>query len=160
MTYENRLVPSMRDGVEVVKMIFFKRLKAHLAQKYPGRGGRFAGMLAGAIINELFGTPNSEEEFARFAGENRRRIEEELKGLAENFQEMRIPLTDALRVQFVCDDMEGMDSKEVLLRARDLGVLIVEREVPLPRNFLGLVRRLGRAFDILASDRAPGERPG
>ncbi len=155
MAYENRLVPSMRDGVEVVKMIFFKKLRDHLAEKYPGRGGRFASRLAAAVINELFGTPNTEKEFAKFARKHRRHIEEELKGIAENFEEMRIPLTDALRVQFVCDDMEGINSEKVLVQARDLGILIVEREIPLPKNFLNLVRRLGYAFNLLASDKAP-----
>jgi hypothetical protein len=63
---------------------------------------------------------------------------------------MRIPLTDALRVQFLCDYQEGIDSSEILQRAKQFNLLILDREVPLPASFLNLARRLGGAFDLLA----------
>ena len=148
MELEGQLIPILRDGVEVVKMIFFKKLKAHLARKYPDPA--YSRRLAGAIVNDLFGTPNPEEPFASFVVENRPRIDEEMAGIASNFAEMRIPLTDALRIQFLCDHQEGIDSTSALVRARELHILLVDREVPLPAQFMNLVRRLGEAFGFLA----------
>lgn len=66
-------------------------------------------------------------------------------------------MTDALRVQFLCDTLEGIDSDPVLKRARDLGILIVNREVPLPRTFMDLVRRLGVAHNLLQPSVLPDE---
>ena len=151
MQFESKLIPVMREGVTVIKMIFFKRLTAYLSQKYPDRAVSDINKLSGAVLNELFGTPNPEEPFATFAEENKSCIEEEMKPIATEFKEMRIPLTDALRVQFLCDHGEGRDSASILSRAQELGVLLVDREVPLPTHFMSLARKLGCAFDILAN---------
>ncbi len=145
----NRLVPILREGVEIIKMVFFKELRDHFRKKYPARGASYPNKLAGAVINELFGTPNPQRQFMAFAKENRSIIQQELRAIPTNFGNMRIPLTDALRVQFLCDDIEGVERVEVLQQARDLGILIVERDVPLPKNFLNLVRRLGSAFNLI-----------
>ena len=48
-------------------------------------------------------------------------------------------------------------SQAVLSRARDLGVLIVDREVPLPKTFMNQVRRLGVAFNLLSPMDIPEE---
>ncbi|MFZ5994049.1 MAG: hypothetical protein ACOYU4_03540 [Thermodesulfobacteriota bacterium] len=149
MQFESKLIPIMREGVEVIKMIFFKKLKAHLSQKYPERETSFINKLSGAIINDLFGTPNPGEPFATFVKENRACIAEEMDHIAVEFEGMRIPLTDALRVQFLCDSQEGIDSSRILTHAKELHVLLVDREVPLPRHFLDLVRKLGSAFGFL-----------
>lgn len=150
MQLESKLVPIMREGIDIIKMIFFKKLKVYIALKHPDRDPSYIGKLAGAVINDLFGTPNSEFTVARFAKENRSYIDEMLGKIPVEFQEMRIPLTDALRVQFLCDHQDGIDSSSILSRARDLGILILDREVPLPAQFMNLVRKLGVAFDILA----------
>ncbi len=149
MEAENKLVPVLRGGVEVIKMIFFKKLKDTLSKDYPDKDNKYISRLSAAILNELFGTPNPNEPFVSFARENRRRIDAELRAVPIKFKEMRIPLTDALRIQFLCDSMEGIDSKDVLENAKDLGILMVEREVPLPKNFMNLVRRLGSAFQVI-----------
>ena len=100
------------------------------------------------IINGLFGTPNREEPFLSFAKAHAALIDEEIGRLAAEYPEMRIPITDALRVQFLCDSREGCDSEAVLARARDLGILILDREVPLPDHFMTLARRLGEAHHV------------
>ncbi|MDA8165835.1 MAG: hypothetical protein M0017_12480 [Desulfobacteraceae bacterium] len=147
--FESKLIPIMREGVEIVKLIVFKELRDSLVSREAGLPPAEAAKLAGAIINELFGTPNPQPELAAFVEENRGRIEEELRGLAGRLAKLRIPLTDGLRVQFLCDSLEGQPSEATLARARELGVLMVDREVPLPRNFLDLVRRLGAAYGLL-----------
>ena len=154
---EAKLVPVLREGVNVVKMIFFKSLKPHLEERHPDRPPEYIGRLSGAVLNELFGATNTAEPFKSFAERNREIIDGELQQVAENFESLRIPLTDALRVQFLCDSRQGIDSQAVLSRARDLGVLIVDREVPLPKTFMNQVRRLGVAFNLLTPMDIPEE---
>ncbi len=150
MEVENKLIPTLREGVDIIKMIFFKKLKERLVARHPGSEVSYPGKLAGAIVNDLFGTPNMEVPFALFVEENRSIIEEEMQNIAVRFPDMRIPLTDALRIQFLCDHQEGVDSTAVLTRAKDLGILMVEREIPMPASFMNMVRRLGSALKILS----------
>lgn len=151
MELESKLVPILREGVDVVKMILFKKLKSAMAEKHPELDPTSINRLSGAIINDLFGNPSQEEPFKSFAEQNEALIDKELNNIAAEFSEMRIPLTDALRVSFLCDHQDGIDSSAILNRANDLGILVVDREVPLPAKFLTLVRRLGDAFDLITS---------
>jgi hypothetical protein len=145
--FESKLIPIMREGVGIIKMILFKEMRDSLVVKY-GKEQGYAARLAGAVINELFGTPNLQAEFVAFTEANRKIIEIELSRLPFAFEKLRIPLTDALRVQFLCDSLEGIDSQQVLLRAKELQILVIDRELPLPKNFLDLVRRLGGAHGL------------
>jgi hypothetical protein len=151
MEFESKLIPVMREGVAIIKVIFYKKLKDYLVQEYPDRDKIYINKLSGAIINELFGTPNTEEQFALFAEENKRNIDHELMNIYNEFNDMLIPLTDALRVQFLCDHQEGVGNTSILTRAQELNILLVDREVPLPANFMKLARELGYAFNILVS---------
>jgi hypothetical protein len=159
MQVESKLIPIMREGIDVVKMILFKKLKDRLFIKHSDRDSAFVSKLAGAMVNDLFGTPNPEASFALFVVENEDVIATEMKTIATDLQEMRIPLTDALRMQFLCDHQEGIDSTNVLTHAKELDILIVDREVPLPAGFLSLVRKLGSALHIL-NPMAPQHEPG
>lgn len=149
MEFESRLVPIMREGVDVIKMIFFGRLQAYLNSKYADRNRQSINQLAGAIINDLFATPNLQEPFAGFVEQNRACIVEETRLLATVFPELCGPLTDALRVQFLCDSREGIDRTAMLNHARDLNVLVLDRDLPLPKPFLEMVRTLGSGLRIL-----------
>lgn len=150
-TINRGFIPSLREGVDVVRMIFFKKLREHFSESSQGQEPRFNGMLAGAVMNEFFGTPNPEEKFAVFVADNRERIDKELAELATNFKDLRIPLTDALRIHYLCNYQEGIDGDEatVLAQARDLGVLMEERDVPLPKGFMELVYRVGKAHGLI-----------
>ena len=152
---ESKLIPIMREGVEVIKMIFFKQLKEYLLANSPDGEGAYCGRLTGSVINTLFGTENPAEPFASFVEANRDRIAIELKNIPVVFEEMRIPLSDSLRVQFLCDSMEGIDSSAILVRADELGILFHDRPVPLPKNFLELVRRLGKSHNLLIGNLMP-----
>ncbi len=147
--FESRLAPVLREGVTVVKMIFYKELKNRIARKFPKKDEAFVRKLSGAIVNETFGTVNVAEPFASFIRENQDRIADEINAVSVNFTELKIPLTDALRVQFLCDSQEGVDSEHVLRKAREAGILLEDREVPLPKTFMNLVRRLGAAHGVL-----------
>ena len=149
MEFESKLLPIMREGIDIIKMIFFKKLKDHLSQKYAGNPAIETGKLTGTIVNELFGTPNTEEPFASFAEQNRDIVTLELDAIACDLEEMRIPLTDALRMQALCDHQEGGDSTPTLTRATELGILLDERDLPLPHHFMHLVRKLGSAHGLI-----------
>ncbi|MCK8601751.1 hypothetical protein [Desulfoferrobacter suflitae] len=149
MEYESKLIPVLREGIDVIRMVFFKKLKLHLPRKYPHKDSSYINYLAGAVINEVFGSQNPAEPFAGFARENKFFIKLELKNIATDLPEMRIPLTDALRVQFLCDYQEGIDSSHILTQAREQGILMLDRDAPLPAKFMALVRRLGASFDLI-----------
>jgi hypothetical protein len=53
-------------------------------------------------------------------------------------------------MQFLCDRQAGIDSAIVLSRADQLGLLVTEREIPLPATFMNLVRTLGSRLNLLA----------
>lgn len=101
------------------------------------------------MINKIFGTLNDQEPFASFSADNRDMIETEIKGLAVNLEEMRIPLTDALRMQVLCDKMDNIEEDQTLKFAKDVGILIEERDLPLPHNFMEMVRRIGKSFGLI-----------
>ncbi len=149
MAEDSRLVPILREGIEVIKMVFFKKMQAHLAEKYPERDTRFINRLTGAVTNSLFGACNREEPFFSFARDHAGLIDEEMRNIAAGLGEMKIPLTDALRIQFLCDSLDGIDSSQALAQAKDIGVLIEERTTPMPDQFMNLARRLGEALNMI-----------
>lgn len=151
MKIEHRLLPVLLDGIEVIKMILYMKLRAFFAQRQPGEDQKnFQAKLCGCIVNELFGTSNGEEPFASFATENHAIIEIELHSLAGSIPEMLVPLTDALRIQTICDFQEGIDSRHILQKAQNLGILLSDREMPMPHTFIALVRKMGNAFGLVS----------
>ena len=153
--FESKLIPILREGIDMVKLIIYLKLKEHIAQKDPVKSGDYVNKLTGAIVNRLFGIVNEQEEFVNFSEKNQDAINRELTAFSSNLSELCIPLTDALRVQFLCDSREGNDNPEILKHAREIGVLVEERDVPMPARFIHLVRSLGTAFGILAPEPAP-----
>ena len=139
----------MREGVEVIKMTCFRKLSSSLTERYPQQDKKTCSMLTGAVINQIFGTTNDQEPFASFSADNHDIIETEIKTLAVNLEEMRIPLTDALRMQTLCDKMDNIEDDQTIKFAKDVGILIEERDVPLPHNFMEMVRRIGKAFGLI-----------
>jgi len=132
----------------VVQMVLFKELRSLLAQKYPERDTLSVAMLTGAVTNELFGSLNMEEKFQDFRRRNRAAIEQELLGLALELPGLAAPLTDALRMQALCDQALEDENKEksnekLLTQAAEIGLLIQERELPLPSTFMTMARTLG-----------------
>ncbi len=152
-TFDREFLPSLREGIDLVRMIFFKELKVYLGKTYADAEESYAGMLAGAIMNELFGTPNPQEKFADFAEENKQTIANELSKVNSNFPDLCIVITDALRIHFLCNHQEeiGDDSEneKILARAKEYGILLSERDVPLPKGFMELVYRVGKAHGLI-----------
>ncbi len=146
---QSQLITALREGVSVVQMILFKEIRHELGQRYSDRGTAFCSMLSGAIVNEVFGTLNPEKRFVAFRSDNNALIEQELLGLKNAFNQLLPALTDALRIQSLCDSQEGINGTQVLSRAHEIGLLVVEREVPMPSSFMTLVRELGEQHNLI-----------
>lgn len=151
---DSRVIPVMREAVGTVQLLLFGRLKEKLATKYqdwePGEFRR----LVGCIANDLFGTPGQAQDILDFSRKHFDVIEAELWLIAENVPDLLPILTDALRMQTLCDHEEGMNSLPTLLRARALGVLQEERTIPLPSTFMLAVRQLGASSGLIQPKRA------
>ena len=136
----------------MVQMVLFKELRSLLTRKYPDRDSLSIAMLTGAITNELFGTLNLEEKFQDFRRQNRANIEQELLGLAQELPSLTAPLTDALRMLALCDlqeEKDGGNNTRLLTQAADIGLLIPERELPLPSTFMAMARNLGNTHHLI-----------
>lgn len=148
-TKKPQLLTVLQEGVSLVQMILFKEVRALLGQKHPDRDTSYLSMLAGAITSEIFGSRNPEEKFRIFRDENRGVIEQELIGLARDLPALRPDITDALRIQTLCDSQLAIDSTTTLTRADELGVLIRDRDIPLPSTFMTMIRKLGEQHGLI-----------
>jgi hypothetical protein len=146
---DGQLVPTLRQGIDIIKMVLFKEIRPYLEKRYRQMAPADNARLTGVLINGLFGVVNMEKTVADFAANHNHIVEQEMKAFASNFDHLKIPLTDALRIQYLCDTQEGIDSETVLEKARKLDILIEDRDVPLPGAFMSLVRSFGVAYKIL-----------
>lgn len=146
---QSKLIASLREGVAVVQMIIFKELRQHISEQHSQKDAKQQSMLAGAITNEIFGTPNQEPQFVEFRKANKGDIEQVLLSLKELFPGLLRNLTDALRIQTLCDSQEGSDSSSVLLHAKEFGYLVEDRDIPLPSTFMTLIRVLGEQHQLI-----------
>ncbi len=146
---QSRLIGVLREGVTVIQMILFKKVRENLSKKYPEKQDSHVSMLAGSITNELFGTVNPDEKFKNFRRENRGTIEQELLGLAEELAELRPILSDSLRVLTLCESQLGNKNPGLLKKANELGILVEERDIPLPSIFMTRVRELGAQYNLI-----------
>lgn len=149
MEVEGKLIPILREGIEVVKMIFFKQLQDHLLGKFPDWERSVVNKLAGAVINQYFGIVHDDPQFVQFAADHKKIVDEVLNEVPAKIAIMRIPLTDALRIMVLCDFQEGVDSSHLLECAKVYGILLVDREMAMPNKFIELIRKLGESFGLL-----------
>jgi len=159
--FDSKLIPIMREAVLTVQMVLYRVLKENMASRYADWTPEEQGRLAGAVVNNLFGTEALDPAVTDFAREHRELVEEELRGLNEHCGDLVPFLTDALRMQTICDNQEGIHSIGSLLMAKELGILREERELPLPSTFMLSVRNLATAHGIIEKMEAasPPEEP-
>ncbi len=146
---DNRVIPVMREAVALVQLVFFGTLKDRLAGEYEEWDQGEYRRLVGCIVNDVFGTPATDEESRRFARLHLETVETELHRMVEVVPDLLPLLTDALRMQTLCDHEEGVNSLPTLLRARALGILQEERPLPMPSTFMLAVRKLGAEQGLL-----------
>lgn len=145
---KSALIQVLREGIGVVQMVIFKELRTSFVKKYPERDITSRSMLVGAIINKIYGMENPEAKFQQFNQQNRAAIEQELIDLPHNHPELLNSITDALRIQVLCDNQEGEDSTAILQQAEEFGFLVKDREIPLPSTFMTLIRKLGEEHGL------------
>lgn len=155
--FDSKLIPVMREAVAMVQMILFRRLQDDLQQrqglsKKEQDCTRYT-RLAGAVVNNLYGTEPADPAISRFARRHRAVIETELRQLHTCVTDLIPFLTDSLRMQTICDNQEGIHSIPCLLLARELGLLDEDRVLPLPSAFMQSVRRLGADCGLLVQSK-------
>nr|WP_320012945.1 hypothetical protein [uncultured Desulfobulbus sp.] len=148
---DNKVIPVMREAVTTVQMILFKVLREKVHDRYVDQNEAYHTQLAGAVINNLFGTQAMDEGIREFATANRELVERELHELKETVQHLVPIITDALRMKTICDNQEGIHSIGSLLIAKALGILQEERELPLPSTFMLQVRTLATSHGLVES---------
>ena len=153
---DNRVLPAMREAVATVQLVLFAALKNKFAGRYSERETTDFRLLAGCVVSDLFAQPPDDPAATRFASAHRDLIETELRGLAAEISDLLPLLTDALRMQVLCDQQQGLNSLPTLLRAKALGILLEDRDLPLPSTFMLAVRRLGVDHGLLAPLAATG----
>ena len=148
--FDSKLLPILREALDVVRMILFKELKDYFLAAHPDRAAE-AGRLAAGVLNELFGVENPDPAYTAFVVDNRAMLDAAIADFPSRFERLLIPLTDALRMQFLCDSREGIDENSAFLaRAKERGLLLAGRDLPLPHRFLDLVRRMGAAHGLVS----------
>lgn len=146
---DNRVLPVMREAVAAVQLVLFTQLKKEYSARYGEWPQEAVRRLAGCVVSDLFASPVVDPQAARFAVEHRDQVEEELRSLPSRVPDMLPLLTDALRMQVMCDHEQGLNSLSTLLRARALGILQEDLPLPLPSTFMLAVRRLGEEHGLL-----------
>ncbi len=144
----SRLILSLREGIDLVQMILFKEIKQTI-EKESFIAADEISMLTGAVINEIFGNYNREEKFLTFRERHIGEIEQILLDLKKKHSFLCRHLTDALRIQTLCDNQEGKDSSRILVRAKNFGYLLEHRDVPLPSTFMTTIRELGKQYKLI-----------
>lgn len=139
----NQLVTALREGVGLVQMLLYKELRERLRAEQPARDQMEVALLAGAITGEVFAARNPDEKFVEFRKMHWAEIEQELLFLQQNHTELCLFLTDALRIQVLCDYHENINSAALLHTAQRYGYLDTDRETPLPSSFMTNIRKLG-----------------
>ncbi len=146
---DSKIMPVMREAIAIVQMVLYKQLQNSISTRYEESSTEEQQRLAGAVVNNLFGTEPLDKEVVEFAKENRELVEKELHTIAELLQPLCPYLTDALRMKAICDNQEGTHSIPSLLMAKALGILQEERALPMPSTFMLSVRTLAQVNGLV-----------
>jgi len=153
---DSRLLPILQEGVEIVKMVLYRQLQGFITERMMELEAAGQRQLAGAIINDLFAAPDELPEVtAAVIQAHREAIDRERTAFFTAHPEQKMVLTDGLRVQTLCDLSAGRPEPGLLQRAEAAGLLLTDRELPLPHTFIDLVRRLGKAHGLIVPPAAP-----
>ncbi len=147
--FDAKIIPVMREAIVMVQMILYQRLKDDVQKRYQDWSDQEKIWLTGAVVNNLFGTEAADPEVNDFARKHRELIEQELRELKDRVKDLVSHLTDAMRMQTICDNHEGIHSLPCLLMAKELGLLDAERVLPMPSTFMIAVRKLGAEYGMV-----------
>ena len=150
MSTDNQLVPVLREGIDIVKIVTYKTIKDHFSNQYKNIALADRNKLSGIILNIIFGTPNTNDEIKEKQSQYQAEIQEVIDCLPKIIGDFCDTITDALRIQILCDGHNNIDSTPILKQAEQLKILRKDREMPLPNHFIALIRELGEKYSLLA----------
>lgn len=133
---KRQLFKKMIAGVDMVKMGLYNRLSIRYIKKY---GKTKGGLLAAAVINELFSELPSNTEAEQFLQLNSDLIQQELPRLRDD-KEICDAVTQAVRVKIIVfldqKKLSPEDSIECIEKLRRFGILVPGGNTPGPDTFL------------------------
>ncbi len=142
------LAKKMISGVDIVRLVLYKVLTDDFSEKYKEKGEEFYKTLAGATVNEIFGS-HSEASQITF-DENRKIIIDEIKNLCTKYTELKRPITDAIRVliqaSFMMSGKLPENQEAIFKNAMERGVFTKGGENPEPNTFLEMTKELGKKY--------------
>ncbi len=156
---DSKLVPVLREAIFTVQMVLYRELKKSMAARFPDWSEEKQGWLAGAVTNNLFAAEAVDKKVNEFARNNRDLVTDELKNISISCPDLLPFLTDALRMQVICDNQEGIHSIGSLLIAKSLGILQEERSLPMPTTFMLSVRNLAQKNNLVSPINPEAEDP-
>jgi len=150
---KKRLAQKMIQGVDVIKLVLYKVLTEEFSKKYKEKGGEFYKTFAASIINEIFGchSPETQELFTK----NEKIAIEEIQNLGIKHPELKRPITEALRVFIVSNQMLGsntMNDTDYIMglynKAIERGIFIKGGEAPSPESFFKMTNELSKNHNL------------
>jgi hypothetical protein len=150
MSTQSQLVPVLREGIDIVKIFTYKTIKEYFNNHFENIAQGDCNKLSGIILNIIFGTPNTNEEIKKTQGQYNDEIQQVINELPGILGDFCNTITDALRIQILCDGYNNIDSTPILEQAEQLKILQKDRELPLPNTFIVSVRELGAENQLLA----------
>ena len=138
----------MIGGVDTVRLILYNVLTGEFSKKYQEKGEGFYKTLAGATVNEIFGSHTEASQIA--FDENRKIIVDEIKNLGTKYTELKRPITDAIRVliqaSFMLSGKLPENQESIFKNAMERKIFIKGGENPEPNAFLEMTKELGRKY--------------
>lgn len=145
---KKRLARKMISGVDNVRLVLYKVLTDNFLKKYQEKGEEFSKNLAGAAVNEIFGSHN--DASLKTFEENRNNIVEEIECLGTKHSELKRAITDAIRVLIQASAMLSgkllKNQHEIFNNAIERGIFIKGGDNPKPETFLKMTEELCRNY--------------
>ena len=150
MKYKGELLKDLILGVDRIKIVVYVVLIKFYSKKYQNSNSEFYKTLATTSVNEIFGQHNKNSEI--FFKDNKDEIIEGIITLGINYQELKQPITDALRilsvVRFQVEKIHPEHYINVCNNAMERGVFINGGDKPNPALFLRMAVQLANDYGV------------
>ncbi len=145
---KKRLAKKMIHGVDNVRLVLFRILSDDFLEKYQEKGESFCKTLAGATVNEIFGSQNESSQIT--FQENKKLIVEGIENLVIKYPELKRTITDAIRVLVQASAMLSGKLPEnyniIFNNAIERGIFIKGGENPNPKTFIKMTEELSKKY--------------
>ena len=150
MNNKAELLTDLIAGVDKIKLVSYVVLKKIFSKKYLNPDSEFHKTLAATAVNEIFGQHNKDSEI--FFKDNKEKIIEGIITLGINHQELKQPITDALRIlsiaRFHLDNIPPEHYIVVCNNAMERGIFIKGGDKPDLVLFLKMAVQLANDYGI------------